>query len=325
MSLPDALQAAVTAWLAGRGGAGARRQGSEALSATYRAGGSSSAIDLGAYLVARLPATFAAVSRVLAEVAARRPGFMPASVLDAGSGPGTASWAALEQWPSLVTATFLDNSPAFLKLAGQLAGHGPAPLRAAAAIAGTLNAVPEPCAADLVIAAYALAELPKVQVASAARSLWSASRSVLVIVEPGTPEGFARIRLARDCLLAAGAIPVAPCPHALACPVSGNDWCHFSVRLPRSRAHMHAKRASVPFEDERFAYLAVARDGQQSGGARIVAPPRKAKSGMTLQLCTQGRLEPHHVARRDSEAYKSFRKSEWGDLVPPTVEEETSP
>lgn len=319
MTLPDRLQSAVVAWLAGRGGS--RRPGSAALSATYRGGGSSAQIDLGSYLVARLPATYAAVDRVLSELALRRPGFAPRSLLDAGSGPGTASWAAAAHWPDIEAVTFLDNSPPFLALAGDLARQGPPPIAAATALAGRLDALPESLSAELVIAAYALAEVPLERAAAAALGLWQASTKALVLVEPGTPQGFGRLRLARQGLLAAGAIPVAPCPHALDCPVTGDDWCHFSVRLARSRAHMHAKAARVPFEDERFAYLVVARDGALSGGGRVVAPPLHAKPGITLRLCTQGRLETRHVARRDGPSYKQARKLGWGDLTGPENEE----
>eukprot|EP00887_Chlorella_sp_A99_P000173 scaffold13.g173.t1 len=47
-----------------------------------------------AYAVARLPACYAALQRVLSEVRQLRPEFRPASVLDYGAGPGTATWAA---------------------------------------------------------------------------------------------------------------------------------------------------------------------------------------------------------------------------------------
>jgi ribosomal protein RSM22 (predicted rRNA methylase) len=322
MNLPERLQAAVAGWLAGL--AGSRRQGSAALSATYRAGGSSSRIDLGSYLVARLPATFAAVQRVLSELARRRPDIVPASLLDAGSGPGTASWAALETWPGLEAVTFLDTSPSFLAVAAELARQGPPGLAAARALRGDISELPQGLGADLVIAAYALAEVPLDQTAAVAEGLWRASRKALVLVEPGTPQGFARLRAVRQRLVAEGAVPVAPCTHALACPITGEDWCHFSVRLPRSRAHMHAKAARVPFEDERFAYLVLARDGAPPQGARIVAPPQHAKPGITFRLCTQGRLEQRHVARREAAAYKRARKLEWGDLLAPATEEDAT-
>ena len=128
MTLPAPFQGAIAAWLDAEARGGIRREAA-ALTATYRAGGHSADIDLASYLVARLPATYAAVSRVLAEAAALRPGLAPASLLDAGSGPGTASWAAAELWPGLEHITFLDSTPAFLKLATALAASGPGPLK----------------------------------------------------------------------------------------------------------------------------------------------------------------------------------------------------
>lgn len=321
MTLPGRFQGAIAAWLAARGTGGLRGQ-AEALSATYRLGGTSQSIDLASYLVARLPATYAAVSHMLGEIAARRPGFSPHSLLDAGSGPGTASWAAVEAWPDLSRVTFLDNAPEFLKLAAGLAAEGPEPLAKASAVPGSIEALPQGLAADLVVAAYTLAELHLPRVAGAARKLWAASRGMLAVVEPGTPEGLARIRAVREALLKDGAVPVAPCTHAQDCPIAGDDWCHFSVRLARSRAHMHAKGASVPFEDERFSYLVLARDGEPCGSARIIAPVVHAKFGLTLRVCTEGRIETRHVARRDKASYKLARKLDWGDLASPATPEE---
>lgn len=51
-----------------------------------------------AYAASRMPACYAALSRVLGEVAERRPGWRPTSQLDFGSGPGTAVWAAQQVW-----------------------------------------------------------------------------------------------------------------------------------------------------------------------------------------------------------------------------------
>src|SRR6478736_8177246 len=93
-----------------------------AISARYRAGGGSAAVvgsqaDATAYVLTRLPATYAACGRVFAEAADRAPGFAPASLLDAGAGPGGAGWAAVEAWPAIRSASLLDSHPAFLDMA----------------------------------------------------------------------------------------------------------------------------------------------------------------------------------------------------------------
>lgn len=49
-----------------------------------------------AYSVMRMPACYAVAMRVLRELRIARPGFSPGSLLDFGSGPGTAIWAAQE-------------------------------------------------------------------------------------------------------------------------------------------------------------------------------------------------------------------------------------
>ncbi len=47
-------------------------------------------------MAARMPACYASVYKVLEEVSMRLPAFAPESMLDFGSGPGTAIWAAHE-------------------------------------------------------------------------------------------------------------------------------------------------------------------------------------------------------------------------------------
>ncbi len=95
------------------------------------------------------------------------------------------------------------------------------------------------------------------------------------------------------------------------------DWCHFSQRLPRSRDHMHAKGASVPYEDERYAWLAVSRARRSAfeGEARVLAPPKESKPGIALKLCTLPGLESRFIAKRDKDAFAKVRKAAWGDVV----------
>ena len=80
--------------------------------------------------------------------------------------------------------------------------------------------------------------------------MWAKTRDTLLVVEPGTPAGYARIIALRDHLIALGAHVAAPCPHDGQCPLQPPDWCHFSQRLQRTRAHMQVKGAELPFEEQ---------------------------------------------------------------------------
>jgi ribosomal protein RSM22 (predicted rRNA methylase) len=314
-AIPADLKSAIDRYLTGNS-AGSLVDKTKRMSERYRqGGGSGSALDFGAYLVARLPATYAAVMFCLAELAERRPQFSPQTLLDAGSGPGTAAWAAATTFPGISTVTFLDNNPLFLELASNLATQGGhAALQGARQLNADLGNLASEASADLVIAAYALAEMPLAKARDTANALWKACENTLLVVEPGTPKGFARIHEVRGALLAAGAHLVAPCTHVNACPVRPPDWCHFSVRLARRREHMHAKNATVPFEDEKFSYLIASRQPGALGGARILSPPVESKAEIKFKLCTGNGLAQQSIARRDKAEYKLVRKLDWGNL-----------
>jgi len=315
VSLPAALADAIAQRLEGvsRKDLAAR---AEAFSQAYRSGGTSHGIaderDVLAYLVARLPATYAAVTAAFEAVRETLPGFAPTSVLDVGAGPGAASWAATQIWPQLNSVTMLDHNPHFRDIARALWS---AP--AATVIAGDLSTAAQQPPADLVVASYVLAELPEERAAAIARDLLRATTNMLVLVEPGTPQGFARIRAAREALVAGeGAHAIAPCTHSKPCPMKAPDWCHFSQRLPRSRDHMLAKDASVPFEDERFSYLAVSRHpAPPTNRARIIKPPEGTRAGIGFPLCDDNGLHTASVNRRDKAIYNLIKKAKWGDVI----------
>jgi len=285
----------------------------KAISDGYRAGASSHGIatplQAAAYSTVRMPATYAASAAVFARLAEVMPDFAPASLLDVGAGTGAASWAAVTQWPDLQSITMLEPNPALRDLARRLAENGP--LAKAEFLSASLEA--EKPQADLVAASYVLAELAEQEAAAVARDLWQGTGAALALIEPGTPQGFARIRAARAALIEAGAHVVAPCTHDNVCPMKGDDWCHFSQRLPRSRDHMLLKDASVPFEDERYSYVVVTRE-KAASGARILAPPLETKPGLTFKLCDQSGLRAQFVATRDRDEYRRVRKHGWGDL-----------
>lgn len=307
--MPPALKAAIAALLDKVSRKDLEKR-AETMSAAYRTGGTSAVIagrmDGLAYLVARMPATHAAAHAALRRTAEAAPEFSPASVLDVGAGPGTVALAAREIWPSVGETTLIEPNATFRALAEELSPG-------VRIIKGGLEQ-PLP-SADLVTVGYVLAELPLGKIALAARDLWKAAQNMLVLIEPGTPDGFARIHAAREALIADGAHVAAPCTHDTACPMAGGDWCHFSQRLARSRDHLIVKAAKVPFEDERYSYLALSRTPvAHDGRARIVKPPIEQKPAVLLPLCDGTGLHIKTVARRDKELFRIARKKSWGDL-----------
>src|SRR5690349_10640967 len=77
--------------------------------------------------------------------------------------------------------------------------------------------------ADLVIASYLVGELGDPERRDLVDASWARTRNMLVIVEPGTPAGYARIIAARAQLIASGAYVAAPCPHDRTCPLHAPD------------------------------------------------------------------------------------------------------
>jgi len=293
---------------------------SDRLSALYRATGSArfhGRGDLIAYAVARMPATFAAISAALGWTFEGLADWRPRTLLDLGSGPGTAIWAARELWPEIDAVVAVEHDEGMRGLAEELAGTDNSVRRLDHDIADPAKPLPR---SELVIAAYVLGELAEAVRAGVLDRAWSAAEGVLLLVEPGTPVAASRIGAARTQLIQAGATIIAPCPNALACPMTSPGWCHFPARLARSRAHMATKGATVPFEDEKFSYVAFARmPAPAKLGARIVGPPVLAKPHIHLSVCQDGQINPSQVPRHDRPAFRHARKLGWGDVLPRTT------
>jgi ribosomal protein RSM22 (predicted rRNA methylase) len=310
--LPGTLNSALAQWLSTQQGSLA--EASQRLSQAYRKGESSSQVSLAAYVTTRVPATFAANVAVHRALVQAMPEFAPQSLLDIGAGPGTASWAAQAAFPGLKRIMQCEQNPGFAALASTLnAASGIEALRQAQVLTVAEKELDANVSADLVVASYVLAELPLETMPFVAQRLWARAGQVLVLIEPGTPQGFARLKQVRDTLLKRGGIVVAPCTHQMSCPLAEGDWCHFKVRVQRSREHMHAKQATVPFEDEAFSYLVITRQADGKGGGRILAPPAVSKVGVSLRLCAGGGIQETQVASRNKPDYKLAKKAQWGD------------
>jgi ribosomal protein RSM22 (predicted rRNA methylase) len=317
-SLPAELKVALDARLQGFSRSDAAAQAS-LISQTYRAGGGSGTIrsetEALAYALARMPATYAAVAASLNALYEIRPDFAPKSLLDVGAGPGTVTWAAAEAFSSLNHFTLIDPNRALRALALELF-TGSTRLRDVRYECGEARAAlatSEP--ADIVTVSYMIGEINEAERVALGELIWTKTRDALLVVEPGTPAGYARIIALREQLIAAGAHVVAPCPHDAECPLQSPDWCHFTQRLPRLRAHKQLKSAELPFEDEKFSYVALTRAQAPRRPARVLAQPDASKAEISAKLCTTDGLMTATVPRRDRTGYARARRWRWGEAL----------
>jgi ribosomal protein RSM22 (predicted rRNA methylase) len=275
--------------------------------------------DVAAYAAYRMPATFEAVRSVLAALRAAAPEWAPATHTDIGGGTGAASWAVAEAWEEAAPrTTVLDWAEPALALGRELAAASGVPaLRAAQWQRSRISAALRIESTDLVTVSDVLKELTAKDRAAVVTEAARAAQAV-VIVEPGTPDGYARVIEARDRLIEAGLTVAAPCPHSAACPIEpGSDWCHFAARVSRSSLHRQVKGGSLPYEDEKFSYVAAVRFPATPAPARVTRKPQIRKGLVLLDLCTKPQeLRRETVTKRHGPLYKAARDTEWGDAWP---------
>ncbi|MEU1310865.1 small ribosomal subunit Rsm22 family protein [Streptomyces cinnamoneus] len=282
--------------------------------------------DVVAYAAYRMPATFEAVRSALEAFRDRLPEWTPATHVDVGGGTGAATWAVAAAWPEgRHSTTVLDWAEPALALGGELVRTARSEsLRTAQWRRQTIGAgLAVPDGTDLVTVSYVLGELTEEGRRAVTDEAARAARAV-VLIEPGTPEGYLRIIEARDRLIAAGFRVVAPCPHSAACPIEpGSDWCHFSARVSRSSLHRQVKGGSLAYEDEKFSYVAAVRDeAVPDAVARIVRKPQIRKGQVLLDLCLpEVGLARETVTKRHGPLYRAARDADWGDEWPPPAED----
>lgn len=270
-----------------------------------------------AYAAYRMPATHAAVARVLRHALDVAPDLPGASLLDLGGGTGAAAWAAADALPGLHDVEVVDGSADALALGRRLARQGPPVLDRARWTHRDLGAGGSLPAADLVTVSYVLGELPGDLPGRVVDAAAGAGRTV-VVVEPGTPRGFAAVLAARERLLAAGWHLVAPCPHEAGCPLAAaGDWCHLAVRLDRTALHRRLKGAALGHEDEKVAYVVATRDPVALPAGRVLRHPVKRKGLVQLEVChADGTAGREVVTKRDPARYRASRDVHWGDRWP---------
>jgi len=170
---------------------------------------------------------------------------------------------------------------------------------------------------------YVLGELKLETIVDLFPHIWAHVGQIMIMIEPGTPDGFGRLNVVRSQALAAGATILAPCTGLAAageCVLKVGDWCHFSARLPRSSTHRSLKQATLSYEDEKYAYLVIAkkRPDRLESAPRLIKPLQRRSGHIVAELCGGNTLQRMTVGRSDPQ-YRRLRDAQWGDVWPESV------
>lgn len=81
--------------------------------------------------------------------------------------------------------------------------------------------------------------------------------------------------------------------------------------------HRLTKGGDVPWEDEKFIFVAASRTPPEHRPARVLSPPRQGKAWIDLKLCQPGGVCAEvQVSKRDTN-YKDAKRLDWGDSFAP--------
>ena len=263
------------------------------------------------YVISRMPATYAAVYSVFKQILANYNEKMT-SLLDVGAGTGTGTWA-VNEIENMSQITCLEREKSMSNIGKKLMKN--------TALDNvqwkSYNILQDEIAekADIVLTSYMINELPEQKRENAVLKLWQATNKLMVVIEPGTPEGFKNILNIRNLIKEQGGYIVAPCCCNDGCPIKENDWCAFYARVARSSIHRQAKGGNLGYEDEKFSYIAFSKTPVEITGERILRHPQINSGFVKVKLCTAEGIQEKTYSKKDGEIYKKIKKLDAGEKI----------
>ncbi|CCI39860.1 unnamed protein product [Albugo candida] len=290
-----------------------------------------------AYLAYEIDASYATIYNVFRQLRNKDQHFRPTSMIDFGSGPGTASWAAREFFDESIQKHQIVETSQAMTDAAQVVMEGFNGFSIRRSLDELRSEVLLNIKYDFIVLNYVLSEITtdfeRVKIMSVLWELLSED-GYLVIVDRGSPWGSHQVRSARQFILDSvnstadfSVQVVAPCPHNEQCPARKGTWCHFVQRSPVViRPRDGTARRWHNQKGSKFSYAVMKRSPglcksetedspSKASLARMIRAPLLAKRNVILDLCTpQGIIERRTVTKGTSmrEVYRAARKAHWG-------------
>lgn len=267
------------------------------------------------YLATRMPETYVVLRHLFVKFSSSLTEVK--TLLDLGAGPGTIAWAAEEQFPQLEKIKCVEQESFFVELAKELIKERKI-FPKIDWIHQDITKASIESSHDLVVLSYVLNELSDTDQNTLIENAYKVASKYLLLIEPGTPQGYQNILRTRQKLIDRGVFVLGPCSHNKKCPLEerfqeNKDWCHFSIRLQRPSFTQITKKGILPYEDEKFCYLFVSRLKNNQPNGRVIRPTYHKTGHTIIDLCQDGKIIRKIISKKDKEIYKHSKKIEWGD------------
>ena len=266
-----------------------------------------------AYSGTRMPATFCAVTVALRNTLNIAENCNIETVLDIGAVTGAGAWA-INEYINPKEITCLEREEA-MRTIGQALMKYNSEMNKVQWISEDITNSQHVKGADLIVASYIINELKQEERKNVIQKLLELQSKIILIIEPGTPEGFKNIKEIQKIALENGAFIIAPCTHQEICKLPENDWCHSTVRVERNKMHKILKSGELPYEDEKFSYIAISKENLGTAESRILRHPIIESGKITLKLCTNGNIEEKIITKKEKEKFKQVKKKKCGDTI----------
>lgn len=274
-------------------------------------------IEALSYLVIRMPATYCAVKTILDKINLKEE---VKTFIDVGAGTGAASIGILEQF-NIQEGMCIEREKSMQDLGKELLEQ----IQDKEKIDWVNLDIEKNDInknADLVITSYMINEIKEKNRLDIVKKLLNLTNKYLIIIEPGTPEGFKNIRKIHEYAIENKIKILAPCIGNFKCTLPTEDWCHSIVRVERNKVHRYLKQGDAPYEDEKFSYIVLYKESKENKEkiktkreVRILRHPIIEKGKITLKICFNGIIEEKIITKNNKELFKIAKKAKCGDAI----------
>ena len=242
-------------------------------------------------------------------------GWKPQSdkIIDWGCGTGIAS-RQVTTWSGIKQVTLVDQSPLALDFTEQgLDKLG---------ITSSTQSFESPfTSSSLLLLSHVLGELSEKEISELA--LKATTVDEIIWLEPGSRDISRKLSEIRNIFLQAGHHLIAPCTHALPCPMlqpqHERHWCHFFAQPPTEIFqsafwHEASHQLGIDLRSLPYSYLVLSRHGSpswQGNAERLIGHPRSYKGYGKLFCCGALGLCERTLQKRDNpELFRRLIKQE---------------